>query len=169
MSEEVAAGAEAEEGETEGGGAPWGRCCLLALLLAAVIVAVPNLLSLGMQRQRGEAAQIGALKAISNAQVLFSEGDADGDGVANYGTLKDLMEFEFIDPVLGAGEKQGCRFEVHLTSDRTTWIAKATSSDASDPRRWYADPQGIYHAARDAKIPDPWDGVHPEGLVLLGQ
>ncbi|MCO5170158.1 MAG: hypothetical protein M9894_27810 [Planctomycetes bacterium] len=73
------------------------------------------------------AAPIGALKTISTSQTVFREWDKDGNGVLDYGTLRQLSDANLVDPLLGSGEKQGYRFEVcpSATTPEFLWFAVA--------------------------------------------
>jgi DUF2950 family protein len=68
----------------------FGCCGIAFVFIFVAAVAIPNLLS---PRSGGnEAAAIGALKAISHAQLLYREQDKDGDGTLNYAaSLEELI------------------------------------------------------------------------------
>ncbi|MBL4849695.1 MAG: DUF1559 domain-containing protein [Planctomycetes bacterium] len=93
------------------------------------------------QGKAREAAAIGSLKAIVNAQTLFREGDKDRNNVLDYAdTLSALGKVQLIDSVLASGEKQGYRFEVcrGSKSPQFVWMAVATPVDPKAGLRSFA-------------------------------
>lgn len=61
-----------------------------------------------------ETAAIASLRDLATAQAIFREADKDGDGVADYGTLRELFKANLIDGALGSGEKSGYLFQLTL-------------------------------------------------------
>ncbi|MBX3466385.1 MAG: hypothetical protein KF878_05735 [Planctomycetes bacterium] len=113
-----------------------------------------------------EAAAIGALKTINTAQVVFREGDKDGNGELDYGTLAQLAHARLIDEALGSGTKQGYRFEAlpSPTTPEFLWMATATPVEPgrTGTRHFVTNHSGvIYYSTRapftlnpDCKIPE---------------
>lgn len=65
------------------------------------------------RRNANETAVIGALKSISNGQILFREGDKDQNNRLDYAAdLKSLGKYDLIDRVLATGKKQGYRYKL---------------------------------------------------------
>jgi len=96
-------------------------CLFLALIvvggLCVVIASVPG------HHHNNDVRAIGALKAISNAQILYREGDKDGDGTLQYcPSLGYLVNTgpsgneDLIDKVLASGTKQGYVFYITSAS-----------------------------------------------------
>jgi hypothetical protein len=73
-------------------------------------------------------AVIGSLKTIATAQLLFREGDKDGNGKLDYGSLSDLATRNLIEPMLGAGMAHEHLFRVHIspTEPEFKWMAVAS-------------------------------------------
>lgn len=113
-------------GEHEGDGIGWidlAPCgTILLLILCGVVIAAPTSRGGGNERWA-----IGALKTIDTSQTLFREGDKEGDGLLDYGSLQELSNAALIDPFLGSGVKQGYRFEVRAspTTPEFLWFAVA--------------------------------------------
>ncbi len=83
-----------------------------------------------------EAAAVGAMKTLNAAQTLFREGDAEGDGVLDYGTLPELEAAGLVGPGLGG---EGYRIEVRVAPGelaRFKWMALA--SPRGEGRRTFA-------------------------------
>ncbi len=100
---------------------------LMAIAIGTVVLAVsiPNLFA---SRKRGnEAAAIGALKTVANAQAVFREGDKEQDGNLDYGMLSELVAVGLVDPVLQRSSYKGYVFEgcySYVTSE-FLWFAMA--------------------------------------------
>ena len=99
---------------------PLGVAGYAALTVVALAAAVALLVPFLFPRRccnGDEASAIGSLKAIGNAQILYREGDKDGDGSLNYATsLEQLTNTgttgreDLIDEVLASGNKRGYAF-----------------------------------------------------------
>lgn len=87
---------------------------VIAIIAIIAAIAIPNLLS--ARKNGNEAAAIGALKAIANAQTLYREGDKDQNNTLEYAPNLGAMTItggateDLIDTVLAAGAKQGYAF-----------------------------------------------------------
>jgi prepilin-type N-terminal cleavage/methylation domain-containing protein len=88
---------------------------VVAIIAIVAAIAIPSLLA--ARRSGNEAAALGALKTIASAQSMYREGDKDGDGSLDYGSLAQLASVELIDSVLGAGTKQGYSFATNADLD----------------------------------------------------
>ncbi len=142
---------------------------LLALIAVGFAISVPNLIE--ARKHGNEAAAIGALKTLHTAQTLFREGDKEGDGVLDYGTLAELSAANLIDDVLGSGVKQGYRFAVLVSPQAPELMWMATAEPVQPPAtgsRCFATNQSgaIRHAQEpiplraDCRLPD---GAYPVG------
>ncbi len=69
-----------------------------------------------------------AFRTIGDAQTRFREGDKEKDGVCDFGTLEELRAADLVDPILGAGTKQGYTFEVAPSpvSPESLWFGVAS-------------------------------------------
>lgn len=154
----------------------WGLACLVLLCVAAAGLAP---LVLTARKGGNEAATIGSLKAIANAQTLFREGDKDQDGVLAYtGSLQELGAAgpdreALVDPVLAAGTKQGYHFSMGTGRDpRFEFWAKACPVVPGETgHRFFAvDMRGlVYFSSSDFPISDPLDPDNlPAGVHVLG-
>tara|TARA_R110002072_G_scaffold43974_3_gene123317 strand:+ start:207 stop:710 length:504 start_codon:yes stop_codon:yes gene_type:complete len=107
---------------------------VIAIIAIIAAIAIPNLLS--ARKNGNEAAAIGGLKAIANAQTLFREGDKDTDNTLQYAAnLTNLTDLgatnaeDLIDEVLANGTKQGYNFVATVGSpvpqDQFVWYCTA--------------------------------------------
>jgi len=98
----------------------WALTCAGFIIMVMAAVAGPKLIS---ARSNGnEAAAIGSLKMIENAQRLHRE-----KGSGSYASLEALGEAKLIDEVLGSGTKQGYTFECQASTANpsSAWAARA--------------------------------------------
>lgn len=111
--------------------------------------------------QSNRSAAIGSLKAISSAQDLFRAGDKEGDGVLDYGSLRELSQQDLVDRVLGGGIKQSHRFASQ--GDRFTWWATAEPIHpaCTCQESFYVNQTGIVYYTTGSPI-------GPEGPALVG-
>lgn len=96
-----------------------------------------------------EAGAIGALKTLATSQSLFREGDKEGDGELDYGSLAELKKAQLIDDVLGSGTKNGYRFECGASpkTPEFLWCATATPVDgvSKERRAFFVNQAGVIH------------------------
>lgn len=136
---------------------PWRRRASLALVGAIVLsftagigvvgvahqvawlATAPELLTDGNFRASREAVAIGALRTITAAQSLLREGDKDGDGRLEFGTLPQLQRAKLVDDVLGSGRKVRYLFEVcpSVTEPAARWFGTAVPEDERAGKRWF--------------------------------
>lgn len=102
---------------------------VIAIIAIIAAIAIPNLIE--ARKHGNEAAAIGALKTINTSQTLFREGDKDGNGNLNYGSLAQLSNTGLIDGVLGAGLKQGYSFECEASTTTSEFLWFATANPVS--------------------------------------
>jgi hypothetical protein len=99
---------------------------LFAFVACAVImVALENL---RVRRKYGnESSAIHSLRTIATAESLFREGDKDGNGALDYGTLAQLGEARLIDGELASGTKDGYLFAAgpSTSTSEFLWFAVA--------------------------------------------
>lgn len=117
---------------------------VIAIIAIIAAIAIPNLIE--ARKHGNESAAIGSLKAISSAQSLFREGDKDGDGTLDYGSLAELSAQNLVDSVLGGGTKQGYNF-VASSGGQFTWDADGQPSVAgtTGDRYFYTDHTGVIY------------------------
>lgn len=106
---------------------------VIAIIAIIAAIAIPNLLS--ARKNGNEAAAIGGLKAIANAQTLYREGDKDTNNTLEYATnLSDMINTsaslaeDLIDEVLASGTKQGYNYALGLPTtpdDQFIWTSTA--------------------------------------------
>ena len=127
---------------------PWRGSSTVALVALFVLAFVAGIAAVGVFHQSAwlatqpqpfmeasgggikygnEASAIGALKTIFTSQSIFREGDKEKDNLLDYGTLDELAVAELVDPILGAGAKQGYVFEAapSVVSPEERWFATA--------------------------------------------
>jgi len=123
-----------------------------AIITIVAAMAVPNLLR--SKVAANEANAIGALRTLSSAQNNFqgvTAGDADADGIGEYGSFVQLSNAipAFLDESLGSGQKSGYIFAVTTTgvanTDEVFWQASAfpISKGWSGNRTFYVDESGV--------------------------
>jgi type IV pilus assembly protein PilA len=101
---------------------------VIAIIAIIAAIAIPNLLA--ARKHGNETAAIGALKTITNAQSMFREGDKDGNGTNDYGTLTALGATQVIDSILGAGTRQGYLFRASASASTPEFLWFATANPA---------------------------------------
>ncbi|MBL4844982.1 MAG: hypothetical protein JKY65_05620 [Planctomycetes bacterium] len=108
-----------------------------------------------------EAAAVGALKAIMNAQTLFREGDKDQDNELDYASnLAALGKTKLIDSTLASGTKQGytfevCRGEKDSGSHQFLWMATASPAKPGTGAYFATNHQGVVFQAGKPFALDP--------------
>jgi len=169
---------------------PWRRRASLALVGAIVLsftagigvvgvahqvawlATAPELLTDGNSRGSREAAAIGALRSITIAQSHFCEGDKDGDGRLEFGSLPQLHRAKLVDDVLGSGRKARYLFDVcpSVTEPGARWFGTAVPEDERAGKRWFfVNHSGTIYFSTTGLSP-----VHrgtceaPEGLRPIG-
>ena len=111
--------------------------CPLLLLVSCPSLAVFGL-ELTRQRLYGnQASAVAALRRIATAEATFREGDKDGDGKHDYGTLAELSSATLVDEILGSGAGRGYTFvAVPSTKDpERAWLATASPVAPARPVR----------------------------------
>lgn len=146
-----------------------GLCAIISIVAA---IAIPNLIE--ARKHGNEAAAIGGLKTISNAQTLFREGDGDQDGTLDYGSLDQLSQVGYVDTVLGGGLKQGYEFEVEVVPQdpQFRWwaIARPAVPGTTGDRFFYTDETGIIYYSVQEPARGPVDpNKPPMGLTPVGR
>jgi prepilin-type N-terminal cleavage/methylation domain-containing protein len=96
---------------------------VIAIIAIIAAIAIPNLVQ--ARKHGNETAAIGALKTIQTCEQIFREGDKDGNGKLDYGSMPQLASTQLIDQVLGSGTKQG-------------YLFRATASTSSSEFLWFA-------------------------------
>lgn len=147
---------------------------VIAIIAIIAAIAIPNLLS--ARKNGNEAAAIGGLKAIANAQTLYREGDKDGNNTLEYaGAIGDLHSSgaateDLIDQVLANGTKQGYDFTVTAgMNDQFVWFANAnpTVAGTTGDRRFGGNMAGLIFFDSAAPIGfDAMTGMNTSGQVL---
>lgn len=119
-----------------------------------------------------EAAAIATLKAIATAQSIFREGDRDGNGALDYGTLQKLAEAKLVDEILGKGTKQGYVFETFpsAATSEFLWFARAypEKPGATGNRYFFTNQAAVIFEGKEpfevnAKTCDVPRGLEPIG------
>jgi hypothetical protein len=79
------------------------------------------------QKHENELSAKRALYTIADAQSIFREGDKDGNGALDYGTLAQLGKARLIDAALASGTKDGYLFEAgpSTSTSEYLWFAVA--------------------------------------------
>lgn len=144
---------------------------VVAVIAIIAAMAIPRLLRSRMSAN--EAAAIGALRTISNAEVQFQTGgfaDADADNVGDYGLLGPpgvvgtlanpaAGTEPFVDDVLGSGAKSGYLFNVVPGNAGNGDEVYMATADPGNPgrtgtRRFFLDQTGVIRFTPDGTAPD---------------
>jgi hypothetical protein len=145
-----------------------GLCGFVAVIAA---IAIPNLIE--ARKHGNEAAAIGALKTINTAQALFRESDREADGLLDYGSLTELSDATFVDPVLGGGQKQGYMFQsvASPTTPEFLWMATATpmTPGKTGDRYFVTNHAGVIYYSNDAPFSITPDCEIPPNAVPVGR
>lgn len=116
----------------------------------------PEPLIQGGSRSRvNEVNAIGALRTIGLSQEVFREQDKERDGVLDYGTLEELAAADLVDPILGAGTKQGYFFVVgpSTTTPELRWFAAAGPAiPGTTGKRWFFANGGVIYYSVEGPI-----------------
>ncbi|HBP21125.1 MAG TPA: pili assembly chaperone [Planctomycetes bacterium] len=143
---------------------------VIAIIAIIAAIAIPNLIE--ARKHGNESAAIGSLKAISSAQSLFREGDKEGDGTLDYGTLTELAQQTLVDGILGSGTKQGYNFSATGgTQSLYTWDAQGQPSVAqtTGDRYFYTDHTGVIFYTTMAAFNATGTGLAQGGAAPVGQ
>ena len=135
----------------------------LAVLRAAVD-------QVNQEKMRGRSAVVPrALDEIHSAQEQFREGDMDGDGELDYGTLPELIRAGLLSPELAEGGLQGYTFEVRPAGQSERWMASASPAEPGPGRpAYFMNQTGVIHEV-DGPLPPPTPECEPpEGAVPHG-
>jgi type IV pilus assembly protein PilA len=136
---------------------------VVAIIAIIAAIAIPNLLRSRMSANEASAA--GAMRTISTGEAGYQTAgfrDVDGDGLGDYGTLAQLADPDgggatppYIDPVLGAGTKQGYTFTVAVTDGGAaaapayTCTAVPQVPGRSGFRQFFVDESGVIRFTAD--------------------
>lgn len=110
---------------------------VMAIIAITAAIAIPNLLS--ARKNANESATIGSLKAISNAQTLYREGDKDADNTTQYApTMVSLSDVgpaseDLIDDVLASGTKQGYTYAMTVPGPPTNLVVWSVNANPVVP------------------------------------
>src|SRR5262249_43257560 len=99
---------------------------VIAIIAFIAAIAIPNLVS--ARKHGNETAAIGALKTLQTCQTIFREGDKDGNGRLDYGSLPQLSAAHLVDQVLGSGTKQGYLFRTGASTSTSEFLWFATAN-----------------------------------------
>ena len=142
---------------------------LIVLAVAAIgfLIAIPNLIE--ARKHGNEAGAIGDLKRIGTAQSLFREGDLEGDGKLDYGTLEELAAAGLLDEALASGTKRGYTFSVFVPSatPEFLWMAVANPVEvgATGDRHFATNQQGVTFYTTNGPVAPTSDATLPGGMA----
>jgi hypothetical protein len=128
-------------------------------IIAVILIGCAIVFLEGVLRPRhrspseNEASAIGGLRTIDTAQTIFREGDKEGDGTLDYGSLLELSNATLVDPALGSGERNGYRFEVR-SGGEYAWFAVANpvESGVTGHRSFCANHEDVCDASRPLSL-----------------
>ena len=119
---------------------------VIAIIAIIAAIAIPNLIE--ARKSGNESSAIGSLRTISTAQTLFREADKDGNESLDYAaSLEILWKYNLIDPVLGAGTKQGYIFSIRRNQEIPEFQWNCTAAPqapgSSGTRYFYVNETGV--------------------------
>jgi hypothetical protein len=124
------------------------------------------------KREANETSAIGALKTIATSQAIFREGDKDGNGVLDYGTLEALGKAQLIEATLASGKKRGYVFECQ-PGDPCEFLWWATASPEkpgeSGNRYFFINHAGVVYWSEKPFVVDKKKCEIPDGAKTLGR
>lgn len=148
---------------------------VIAIIAIIAAIAIPNLLS--ARKNGNEAAAIGGLKALANAQTLYREGDKDTNNTLEYApALANLtntgstgME-DLIDEVLASGVKQGYAYTLTVPAapnDQFVWtcLADATVQGTTGDRHFGGNMAGLIFFDSGAAVTFAADGSSTNAVL----
>lgn len=141
-----------------------GLLIVSGVLLATYLINAPTPVHSG--------APIGALRAIHTAQLIYREGDKDGDGTPNYApSLQALINLgpqreDLLDEVLASGTKSGYVFAITSVS-LTGWTANAAPAEpaVTGDRYLGANMRGQIYSSLSGPVRWNSDGSSPDSEV----
>ena len=117
---------------------------VIAIIAIIAAIALPNLLE--ARKGANEAAAIGGLRSLFEAEEMFRDQDKDHDGVLQFApNFQTLVQFgALIDTVLATGTKMGYVYTI-VTADpwRFEAIASPLSPGRSGDRYFFIDDTGL--------------------------
>ena len=144
---------------------------VVGVIAIIAAIGIPNLIR--SRASANEAAAIGALRTISNAEVQFQSGgfaDADGDNVGDYGPLgppgvvgtlanPSAGSEPFVDNTLGSGFKSGYQFvatpgNAGNGDEVYTATANPVTPGRTGVRRFFVDESGVIRYTSDGTAPN---------------
>ena len=116
---------------------------VIAIVAIIAAIAIPNLLE--ARKGANEAAAIGGLRTLFQAEEMFRDQDKDHDGILQYASnFSTLTKYgALVDKVLATGTKQGYVYSI-LTADQFRFEATAgpLSPGGSGDRYFFIDDSG---------------------------
>jgi hypothetical protein len=156
----------------------WLAACLVMALISCPALSVYARELLRARLVSNQRSAVRTLERIATAQATFREHDRDGDGKLDYGTLAELTSATLVDATLGAGARQGYRFEVVPSANDPERAWMATASPTAPPgssqvnpefgptgEHWYAVNQDARVVESTAPIPISPSAELPAGLL----
>lgn len=134
--------------------------------LAGLLEVGLKALNAGTGERADDAAARSMLRRVAAAQNLFRDGDMDGDGVEDYGTLDELAEVGLIDHELAFGVARGWQLELRTSPDG--WLCTARRVDAApDDLTLVVNHEGKVMEV-EGRLPRSSSCDLPEGAVAFG-
>jgi hypothetical protein len=147
------------------GSSCWALTCAGFIIMVMSAIAGPKLI--GARSSGNEAAAIGSLKSIENAQRLHRE-----KGSASYADLQTLGGAKLIDEVLASGAKQGFAFECQASTAHpsSAWAATAfpTVPGTTGDRHFAINHTGVIYWSKAPIVMDPKTCEAPPETKVLG-
>ncbi len=136
--------------------------CFGALCLAVPFASLGLDALLSAHKNDNEAAAIGSLKAIANAQTLYREADKDGDGTLAYSaSLDELGRLGLVPAELADGEDRGYRFRIttaRAPQDQFVWVVNADPLPGGGDRHFGGNMAGLIFFNAQAPVTFGPDG-----------
>lgn len=91
-----------------------------------------------------EALAYRSLRVLNLSQSLFREGDKEGDGNFDYGTLQELLDARLVDDRHASGTREGYVFETNYspTTSEFLWYATARPVEGLSGRSFFTNQRG---------------------------
>ena len=121
---------------------------VVAIIAIIAAIAIPSLLT--AKKSGHEAAVIASLRTLSSTEEQYNT------RFGAYGSLADMLAEEYIDPVLGSGDKSGYLFTLTPDPANESWncVAVPKNPGTTGDRGFYVDQSGVIRFTADGSPPD---------------
>jgi type IV pilus assembly protein PilA len=128
---------------------------LIELLIVVAVIgiiaalAVPNLIQ--SKKAANEASAIASVRNLITAEITYASTVGNG----NFGSLGELSGENFVDELLGSGQKDGYLFDLSANAALGfSIVANPAAPGTTGERAFYGDETGVIRFTTDGTVPD---------------